>query len=54
MSYTEHLNHRLSKTHDVHGHRHSVGEGEDETDGASELWTQTSGDQVVRSTSSNH
>lgn len=48
IPYIKHLNDRLCEAYDVHGHRHGVGEGKDETDGASELWPQAPGDQVVR------
>lgn len=49
ISYAEHLNNCLRKAYDIHGHGHCVGEGKDETNRSSKLWTQTSGDQVVRS-----
>lgn len=48
ISHIKHLNHCLSEAYDVHGHSHGVGEGEDQPDGASKLWPQTPGDQVVR------
>ena len=48
LSYIQHLHNRLSKTDHIHCHGHSVGEGKDQANGASELWPQTPGDQVVR------
>ena len=45
--YTHEVRDRLSEAHGVHGHSHSVGEGEDQTDGSTELRTQTPTDQEV-------
>lgn len=49
MSHVEHLNNGLREAHDVHGHGHGIGKGEDKSDGASELWSETPGDQIIRS-----
>lgn len=48
--HVEHLDDRLGEAHDIHGHSHSIGEGKDETDGASKLWPQAPGDEIVRPT----
>lgn len=40
----------LRKAHSVHGHTHSIGEGKDEADGASQLWAQTPGDKEIGAT----
>lgn len=47
ISHIKHLDDCLCKAYDVHSHRHSVGEGKDEPDGASKLRPQAPGDQVV-------
>lgn len=49
VSHIEHLDDRLRKAYHIHGDGYSVGEGEDEADGASKLRPQAPGDQVVRS-----
>lgn len=49
MSYVKHLDNGLREAHDIHGNGHSIGKGEDKADGASELWPQTPGDQIIRS-----
>lgn len=41
-SYNEQLNYSFCEAHDVHGHGHSVGKGENKTNGAAKLWAQTS------------
>lgn len=49
QTYNKKLHHCFSKTHDVHGDSDGVGEGEDQADGAAELWAQTPGNQVIGS-----
>lgn len=40
----------LRKAHSVHGRTHSIGKGEDEANGAPQLWAQTPGDKEVGAT----
>lgn len=47
IPYVKHFDYRLSKAHDIHGYCHGIGKGKDETNGASKLWPQASGDQIV-------
>lgn len=48
--HLEQVPHGLSEAHRVHGHTHSVGESENEADGAPELWAQAPGDEEVGAT----
>ena len=42
VTYRKELHDGFGKAHHVHGDGHSVGKGEDQTDGAAKLWAQTS------------
>lgn len=47
IPHVKHFNDRLGKAHDIHGHCHGIGKCKDETNGASKLWAQASGDEIV-------
>ncbi len=49
-TYSKKFHNRLGKAHHIHGNSHGVGEGKDQTNRASELWTETPWNQIVRST----
>lgn len=45
--HLQQIPHGFSKAHRVHGHSHCVGKGEDEANGAAQLWPQAPRDEEV-------
>lgn len=46
-THTHKVYNRLCKAYGVHGHSYSIGKGEYQTDGSTQLWTQATTDQEV-------
>lgn len=46
-SHTHEVSDSLRKAHSVHGHSYGVGEGKDQTDGATQLWAEAATNQEV-------